>query len=441
MHLPTIRSLFAHKLQAVRPARRKSPRLRLECLEARTVPSTLTVDDDRGQNKHAQFTSIQAAVNSASPGDTIKVYAGEYREQVTIPNNLNGLRLIAVGGKDGHDDDDHDDHDGHGSRDNVIIDPAAFTTANRAIVEDAGAENVEIRGFLITGRNAPAGAGQGAFYGVLVDNGGSATVRDNHITFIRDQALSGNQQGVGIMFGLKDNANNVLSSGSGTARNNLVDNYQKGGIVVAGAGSSAAISGNTVKGVGLTPVIAQNGIQVSNGASADVTNNTVSGNQFQNPPNTPPDGGFESEGILIDTAGQVRVRDNFAFANDEGIAVYFTDGVLVENNTANGNTLNGILFANSNNGTVRKNDTEFNQNDGIGISASNGNLIEGNTAAHNANFGIEVDDGSTGNTIRKNRLFDNGENLFVEPGNTVEDNNFGESHHHGHHGHHGHHNH
>jgi len=397
----------------------------------------LTVDDNRAQNHHAQFTSIQDAVNHASAGDTIKVFAGDYREQVTIPSNLNNLRLIAVGGSEGHGDDDHDDNNGHGSRDNVIIDPATFTTANRAIVEDAGAKNVEISGFLISGRNAPAGAGNGAFYGVLVDQGGSANVHDNHVTFIRDQTLSGNQQGVGIMFGLKDNANNVLSFGSGTARNNLVDNYQKGGIVVAGTGSSATISGNRVKGVGLTPVIAQNGIQVSNGASANVVGNTVSNNQFDTS-----GGDFESEGILIDTAGTVRVRDNFAFANDEGIAVYSTDGVLVEGNTANGNTLNGILFVDSNNGTVRKNDTEFNQNDGIGISASNGNLIEGNTAAHNANFGIEVDDGSMGNTIRNNRLFDNGENLFVEPGNTVGNNDTSNSHHHGHHNHevhHGHH--
>ena len=59
----------------------------------------------------------------------------------------------------------------------------------------------------------------------------------------------------------------------------------------------------------------------------------------------------------------------------EGIALFDTNGAVVENNTANGNSLNGILLVNSNN-TVRKNDAEFNQNDGIGVSASNGNLVE-----------------------------------------------------------------
>src|SRR5437588_6372179 len=107
MHLPTFRSLFAHKKASpLRSSRWKSPRLRLEHLEERAVPSTLTVDDDRAQNHHAQYTSIQAAVNNAHPGDTIKVYAGNYREQVTIPSNLNNLRLVAVSGSEGHGDDD-----------------------------------------------------------------------------------------------------------------------------------------------------------------------------------------------------------------------------------------------------------------------------------------------------------------------------------------------
>src|SRR5205807_8598631 len=136
---------------------------------------TLTVDDDRAQNHHAQYTSIQDAVNHAAPGDTIKVYAGDYREQVKIPATLNNLRLIAVGGSEGGRDDQDDDHDGRGFRDNAIIEPATFAAgSNHAIVEDAGAQNVVISGFLISGRNAPAGAGNGAYYGVLVGSGGSA---------------------------------------------------------------------------------------------------------------------------------------------------------------------------------------------------------------------------------------------------------------------------
>lgn len=63
-------------------------RLRLLALESRIVPSTLFVDDDRVQDPAAQYTSIQAAVNAAKPGDTVHVYPGLYSEVVTIDKRL-----------------------------------------------------------------------------------------------------------------------------------------------------------------------------------------------------------------------------------------------------------------------------------------------------------------------------------------------------------------
>ncbi len=46
-----------------------------------------------------------------------------------------------------------------------------------------------------------------------------------------------------------------------------------------GLGSTADITRATVKGIGATPAIAQNGIQVSNGAMATVSHSTISGNE------------------------------------------------------------------------------------------------------------------------------------------------------------------
>lgn len=55
----------------------------------------LTVDDDRADCKHADFTTIQEAVTAAEPGSTILVCAGTYREWVVIEKNE--LRLLAQG--------------------------------------------------------------------------------------------------------------------------------------------------------------------------------------------------------------------------------------------------------------------------------------------------------------------------------------------------------
>src|SRR5687768_10488934 len=53
----------------------------------------ITVDDDNADCRKADFNTIQAAVTAAGAGDTIKVCAGVYTEQVTIPAGKNGLML------------------------------------------------------------------------------------------------------------------------------------------------------------------------------------------------------------------------------------------------------------------------------------------------------------------------------------------------------------
>ncbi|MFL5330160.1 MAG: right-handed parallel beta-helix repeat-containing protein [Gemmataceae bacterium] len=258
-------------------SQRRRSILRLECLELRANPSTLLVDDNLAQFPSAKYTSIQAAVNAASPGDQIRVYAGTYHEQVIIPSKLNNLSLIAFGAPN-----------------SVKIAPNSFAAdpTTEAIVHVAGAHNVKIQGFLITGADAPTGNTKGANYGVLVDQGGSAFVRDNHITTIRDLTLSGEQEGIGIQFGFTNSKGTILSSGSGEAEHNLIEDYQKGGVVVIGAGSKAEVEENVIHGVGATNVIGQNGIQISNGAKAEVERNVVTGNNYTGT-------GFVSAGILI----------------------------------------------------------------------------------------------------------------------------------------------
>jgi len=421
-----------------RPATRRAPRfnarLWLEPLEVRANPShTFTVDDDGAQTNHkADFTSIQAAVNAASPGDRIRVYAGTYHEQVVIPANKDNLVITAVGsnsggsqgkgngegnGKgNGHHDDD-DDHGGKGFHSNVIIAPTVFTDPTEAVVHVAGADNVQIDGFTITGASAPTGNGAGANYGVLVDMGGSAKITDNHITAIRDIPLSGVQEGIGVQFGLTNGKGGILSTGSGTVEGNLIDDYQKGGVVVIGSGSNATVSRNTITGAGPTGVIAQNGVQVSNGATAVVEKNTISRNRFTG-------GNVFAEGILVYQTKGVTVRDNTVFFNNEGILLYQSDNNTVDGNDSRNNDFNGVALFQAKNNVVTHNTTSNNGQDGINIDTSQNNRVEDNFAYFNGRYGIALEATSTGNTVRNNHLGNNqfGDIFVGNPNNTVTNN-------------------
>jgi len=374
---------------------------RLEILEIRATPAVLTVDDDLVQNPSAGFTSIQAAVNAAGPNDRINVYPGTYNEQVTIPSKLNGLTIAA----------------NSGTADRTIISPFNFNAdSTQAIVHVAGASNVEIKGFLITGRDVTGtGAGDGANYGVLVDQGGSAKIQDNHITQIRDQMLTGIQEGIGIQYGFTDSMGNVLSSGSGLARHNTIEDYQKGGIVVIGDASNADLHDNSITGVGPTSVIAQNGIQVSDGATADVRNNTVSGNSFT--PATVLSAGI----LLFETSAKVLVRNNSVSANDEGIYLFSANNSTIQNNTSANNKFDGIGIINSNDNTIKNNTFNNNTLDGIYVDNSTGNKIQNNTNNFNGLYGIELVANTSNNSGSGNKTNGNGAGGIRDDGtnNTV----------------------
>ena len=50
-------------------------------LAAPAAPAaTLTVDDDRADCPAAAYTSVQAAVDAAAPGDTVVICPGDYAE-------------------------------------------------------------------------------------------------------------------------------------------------------------------------------------------------------------------------------------------------------------------------------------------------------------------------------------------------------------------------
>jgi hypothetical protein len=138
------------------------------------------------------------------------------------------------------------------------------------------------------------------YYGVLEDGARNIDVASANIHDIGEQPLNGSQHGVGVEY---------VNGATGTLSGTTITNYQKNGVVIAGAGTSVAAQNNTVTGQGQIDYIAQNGIQVSGGATALIKGNTVSGNWY-----TPKS--FVACGLLFFDANGVKQQGNNLFDNE-----------------------------------------------------------------------------------------------------------------------------
>jgi hypothetical protein len=245
------------------------------------------------------YTSVQAAVNAASPGDTVYLCGTTpFKGQVIISKSITltgsaGATISAT-------------NPWVASADAL---PPQFASDGlfvpQAIVLAWGqGVHATIKGLTIAGPlpSTTGGCAEQDF-GILVIGGASAQISGDAVTNIRDAnpSLFGCQFGVGIMIGREywptaaDFGTDKVEdfAGSATITHTTVSGYQKGGIVVDGPKASAIVSDNTVTGVGPTTGIAQNGIQVSRGAAGKVLDNTVRGNQYTG------GGAASSAGVLL----------------------------------------------------------------------------------------------------------------------------------------------
>jgi hypothetical protein len=195
-------------------------------------------------------------------------------------------------------------------------------------------------------------------YGILVIAGATAMLSDDTVLDIRDRntSLFGCQFGIGIQVGRRhwpkaDFSPFVVENfvGSATITGSTVSGYQKGGIVIDGPGSDGSVKDNTVTGAGpftaMGKIIAQNGIQVSRGASGEVTNNVVSGNQYSGP------AGASSGGVLVfggcgdPLTPDIVVNHNTLADNDVGVFLFnaLPDCVSAPATTTNDRAVNNTL--------------------------------------------------------------------------------------------------
>ncbi|HEX3388058.1 MAG TPA: hypothetical protein VHT94_03370 [Streptosporangiaceae bacterium] len=250
----------------------------------------------------ARYSTVQSAVTAAESLEAahplvvpaIELCPGTYQEQVTITKSL----VITHAPRSGR----------------VLIElpatPALSTTNCQAKATSAqvpqsvlevcaaaaGGANttgvsVSISGVAVQG-DWPADICNDNLYGILVEGGASLILAKSTVKDIGADPLTqagGCQGGVGVEAG----DSNTRQVGHMTLTRDTIRGYQKNGVVADGSGSTGFVVGSTVTGAGATPYIAQNGIQISTGATGVVFDSVVSGNNYTGK------GEASSAGILV----------------------------------------------------------------------------------------------------------------------------------------------
>ena len=243
--------------------------------------------------------SIQTAIGNANPsgGDTIQLAAGTYTEQISVN------KCVTIVGA--------------GVGTTTILSPATLanstvpgSTAVRSIVEARSNSYVTVKDLTISGPvtfSAPS-----LTFGVYVAESATLNMRDTKVTAIHTSSgIDGVQDGQGIVAGsVTFNSIGFLDLDGVT-----VDDYQKNGIIVGRTGSNAIIKNTTVTGMGPTALIAQNGIQIGDGATATISDSHVNNNNYT--PNT-----WAATGIVPVEAGAVSISNSTFSGNSFAVYEY-----------------------------------------------------------------------------------------------------------------------
>ena len=255
------------------------------------------------------YSTIQRyAITKAQAGDRVELLAGTYEEQIEID------KALAL--------------DGAGQGVTIIQSPVTltkyFTTSanNKPVVYVHGTDGVTVQDLTVDGLGR--GNTNVRFYGIAYYNAGG-TVDNCEVKNIKDTPFSGAQHGNGI-YAYTDVATARVINVTGCT----VFGYQKNGITMNGAYTTAYVNGCDVDGYGPTAETAQNGIQFGYGATGSVggiSPNTVSGNSYTGL-------GWGAAGILdVNGSGVLAIEGNIVSNN--------LDGIFCQNGSAtiHGNTV------------------------------------------------------------------------------------------------------
>ncbi len=262
------------------------------------APTNIIVNPDTGQT----FTSVQAALNAATPGQSLVVYPGTYTENITLTA---GVAIYGYGADwttlQGTGAGPTVKAEGGGIGPSTVISGFRITSGSSSGGMSAQTSGVaayinkaspSIRNNVIEGNTATAGGG------IYVDNG-DPIISNNTI-----QSNNANSGG-GI----------YVNSGNPTISNNTLqdNNANVGGGIYIGGGSST-ISNNTIQGNNSN---ANGGGIYIGGGNPIVSNNVIQGNSA-----------LAGGGIYVDEAANPSIHSNTLCDNTEFNLYKNGDGIL-----------------------------------------------------------------------------------------------------------------
>lgn len=330
----------------------------------------------------AQFSTIQDAVNAASPGAIIRICAGNYPEQVNI------TKPLSLRGENG-----------------VVIQPSNVTAnatgtasgqAIAAILLVPDVTGVEIRDVIIDGTNSGITECSPDLIGVLYQNASGDVSRVTVRNVKLSASLNGCQSGSAIL---------VQSGGGGTSvvdiEDSSIHDYQKNGITANEVGTQVRIEGNAVTGVGPTTGAAQNGIQIGFGAGGSISRNSVA-NHIWSPCVSLQSCDFTADDILVYQSNNVVVSQNVAGLSQTGIAISANHAKVRGNRVFESLIFDGVELI-GNNSDARENWITHSDRAGVFIQGNKNNVE--NNKINEAAFGVFETAGSGGNMIASDDFF------------------------------------
>jgi hypothetical protein len=333
------------------------------------------------------FNNIQAAVESGSA--KVDVCPGTYTEQLTITKPVNlvvagtaGSATVALPASPADSKTACDEAPGTGSY-----------QADQDAISICTSGTVAISGLALEAK-WPSSTCYDSLYGILV--AGGATLKATNLTVDGAGAfpINGCQGGVGIQVGMAWTT--PVEVGHANLKGVTVTNYQKNGITIDGSGSSANVNTTTVTGAGPTPETAQNGIQVSNGASARIKSSTISGNECEVAScGSDAFTDYQATGVLFyGAAAGSRVTSSKLNENDVGAYYYSTSAtqpssaeVQLKKDTFSDDRWEGVLL-DQGNALLSKDTIEGTGNIGVDLLQYEGQTLASDSAASH----VKVDD-------------------------------------------------